>query len=51
MARTVPFPFRDHHDHEVYGTAHNDLVDHLIRQYGVCQINGVWVRPDGRNRS
>ena len=33
MARTVPFPFRDHHDPEVYSTAHNDLVDHLIRQY------------------
>ncbi|ACZ32484.1 hypothetical protein Xcel_3485 (plasmid) [Xylanimonas cellulosilytica DSM 15894] len=33
MARTAPFPFRDHHDPEVYAPAHNDVVDYLIRQY------------------
>lgn len=33
MATRTPFPFRDHHDREVYTDAHNDLITSLIEQY------------------
>lgn len=33
MATTTPFPFREHHDPEIYGEAHNELVTTLIERY------------------
>jgi hypothetical protein len=33
MSRRTPFPFAEHHDPEVYGGAHNDLIERLIQGY------------------